>query len=614
MSGTVSSSNVASQAYVPPQQQNLLQQAGQGLGLIQGLNQVRRENETFGAQQTIGRAMQQAMDPATGQVNHQRFQELLAGNPMAAFLAPQALIQARQLEGATTQVQAGQAQLGMLRLNNVRQSVQGLLANPQVSREDVLREITNLLRLPSEQRPFDEATAAAQLATLPSDPAGVRRWLMQRMASTDQGLQQLQQFLPRPAMINTGPASVGVDMNPVSPTYGQQSGPAVTMGSSPQDMNELVDAIGPRGERIRVPRWAIAPMVTGAGTQVPGTGPGQPPASPSIFGNGRYPQPQGQTPSQPAAGAPQETRPAMSGGAAGPSTLPPGGFAASLPPGVSEAQTLQAARAAEAGTALLAAADEIPQIQGVLQNMDNLVRQFSSGQTADWQRIVGSLGTQVLPTALQGGIFDPSRAASQEEFNKQAMQLAQSQFRMLGGTGTDSQLASTMMTSPNELYSREGNRGIIAMLRGNYDALGVKARAWADWQRQGNGPETYFQFESQFNRNFNPRVFQMQYLPPHARETALTNMSNSDRVAYRRDFLHSVANNWIRVDGITPDVAREMLQEEQQRQVPASPPRSGPTPPPTAAVRREPLPDLDIMRDPAWVRQFERNEREGVPR
>lgn len=590
MSGSVTSSNVAAQAFVPQAPPNMLQQAGQGLGLIQGLNQVRRENETFGAQQTIGRAMQQAMDPATGQVNYQRFQELIAGNPMASFMAPQALSQARQLESATTQVQAGQAQLGMLRLNNVRQSVMGLLANPQVSRDDVIREITNLLRLPSEQRPFDEATAAAQLATLPSDPAGVRRWLLQRMASTDQGLQQIQQFLPRPSMINTGPAAIGVDMNPVSPSYGQQSGPAVTMGSTPQDMNELVDAIGPRGERIRVPRWAISPMVNGAGQQVPGTGPGQPPASPSIFGTGRYPQ-QGQPPGQPAAGATQGASPAMSGGAAAGPAMPPGSFPVTQPPGVPEAQTLQAGRAAEAGTALLQAADEIPQIQSALQNMDNLVRQFSSGQTADWQRVMGSLVNQALPTALQGLVFDaPNSVAAQEEFNKMAMQLAQSQFRMLGGTGTDSQLASTMMTSPNELYSREGNRGIIAMLRGNYDALGVKARAWADWQRQGNGPETYYQFESQFNRNFNPRVFQMQYLPESARATALNNMSANDRATYRRDFLHSVANGWIRINGITPDVAREMLQEE---------PRS------TSAPSTSPRPTLDIERDPNFQRQFD---------
>lgn len=532
-----------------PEPINPLVQFGQTTQILGGLSQLRRENETFGAQQVIGQAMQAATDPATGQINYQRFGELISGNPLAGFLAPQALAQASQLEQSRLQVQGIQAQLGMARLNNLRLSVQGLLANPNPTRDEVVREITNLLALPEGQRPFSAEVAAAQLATLPSDPAGIRRWLLQRMASTEQGVQQMSRFLPQPAFVNNGPTQTGYDTNPLSPTYGQRSGPSVVNAPGPSELNALTPGVGPNGQPFAAPRVNVAPMVDGAQQPV------NPQQGQSPFGSGRYP-----TPQTPGAAAPGAAAPG--GRAALPPGVPQGAFATGLPPGAPQAMEIEGAGAAQSSVALARQADRIPEMRASLQNMDNLIQQFNPGPMSGWTQTTTNGWNQILQgfglPVLQAGL---SNAAAQEEFTKQAYQIAQIQFQMLGGTGTNDQLASALTTSPNALLSRDGNRGIIALLRGNMDALEVKNKAWQEWQRQGNGPETYFQFEAQFNRNFNPRVFQQQYVTPEQRAVMFRNMSAADQDRYRRDWLYAVANGWIRVPDITPGVAARALNE-----------------------------------------------------
>lgn len=559
MSGTVDGS--IARGFTPPSgaQANPLAQFGQIVGVANALAQNRRENETFGAQQAIGRALQAAMDPQTGQVNPEAFRAAIANNPMAGFLAPQALAQARALEQGTLQVQQTQAALGQARLNNLRQSLQGLLTNPNTSREEVVTAVQNLLRLPESERPFSATVAASQLATLPSDPAGIRRWLLGHMASTDQGLQQIQRFLPNPTPVQTGAETRFVDTNPL--TNPGAAGQALPNQPGPGDRNALVQRYNPQTRQMElVPRQEVAPMVGGTGAAAPGTvpGAGTPPGSGGgqaprqlPFGDGRYPGGAGggQRPVAPQPG--QRTQPGQVPGAVtappvpgaqapGPTSAVPAG----PPLGAQGAAELTAQRSAEQGVELGRQADQVPTMMATLGNMRTMLSQFNTGPGAAWTREMVNSWNRVAPPTMQIRV---EGTAAQEEFVKLSTQLAQQQFQALGGTGANEQLASAMRTSPNETLSRMGNQSIIALLQGNADAIRVKNEEWQRWLASGRGPETYGQFSSEFNRSFDPRFFQAVYMSPESRRQMMNAMSETERREFNRNFRAAIERGWIRL-------------------------------------------------------------------
>ena len=542
MSGGIDGSIARGFNPTAPANANPFGQFSATIDMANSINKFRREDETFNAQQTVGRALQNAMDPRTGQINQEAFRAEIGNNPLAGFLAPQALAQAKALEQGTLQVQQTQALLGMARLNNLRQSVQGLLANPNVGREDVVKAVGDLLALPENERPFSATVAAATLANLPSNPAGVRQWLIQQMASTDQGLQQIQRFLPTPTGVPNGAGTRFVDTNPL--TNPNAAGQTVTNEPSPSDRNALVQRYNPETRQMEfVPRQELSPMVSGSGAPAAGTAPGQgtppgsgstPPPNNTPFGSGRYPGSSPQTGQVPGATTPPTQRPSTSAAPAGP------------PLGASGASEITAARSAEQGIELSRQADEVPTILSTLGNMKTMLRQFNTGPGASWTREMVNAYNRVAPPTMQIRV---EGTAAQEEFVKLSVQLAQQQFRALGGTGANEQLASAMRTSPNETISRMGNMSIIALLQGNADALRVKNDEWQKWLSSGRGPETYGQFSNEFNRGFDPRIFQAIHMSPESRRQMTSAMSPTERETFNRNFRSALDKGWISIPG-----------------------------------------------------------------
>lgn len=535
MSGTTVDSSIARGVAAPPApMQNPLDQFGRVVGIANALNTNRRENETFGAQQQIGRALQGSMNPQTGQVDHDAFARAIQGNPLAAFLAPQALIQARQLEQGVTQVQAAQAQLGMMRLNNLRTTVGGLLASPNTTRADVVNAVSQLVALPESERPFSATVAATALASLPQNPEQIRPWLMTQLASTETGLAHLQRFLPEGGTTNVGGQVRATNRDPVTGQVTQAGGNAgtMTMTPTPRERDEPTTFYDPTTRSMRTaPRQDVLPMYDGDGRPIPGTGQG---GAPSPFGTGRYPGgasgAPGATPTPPFAS--QGQRPP------GPIQSVPSGPALGEP----QAVAAEATQAAESASALARQAAELPNLRTILANLDTLVRGFSPGPGTQWQRVAAAGWNRLAPNTLQ---FNPQSIASQEEFVKQAFSLASQQFAALGGTGSNEQLAQVLGTSPSELLSRQGNQGIIAMLRGNADAMDVANREWQRHLAEGGSPSQFNQFMAEFNRGFNPRVFQWMYLSREARETMWRNMSPQDRANLTRSAGEAVQRGWV---------------------------------------------------------------------
>jgi hypothetical protein len=205
---------------------------------------------------------------------------------------------------------------------------------------------------------------------------------------------------------------------------------------------------------------------------------------------------------------------------------------------------VQAQQSAHQGAALQQAADSVPQQKAILGNLEAQLRNFTSGPNAQWARVAQAFVNTPLQAMGFAG-FNPKAIASQEEFNKQAANLAQAQFQALGGTGTDAKLDSAMHTSPSEALSKQGNQNIINLLKGNADAIAVKNREWQAYLGDGHTPADYGKFSTEFNRQYDPRVFQAQYMSRQQRNELLNGMSKTEQAQFKRSYQSAVEKGWI---------------------------------------------------------------------
>ncbi len=220
-----------------------------------------------------------------------------------------------------------------------------------------------------------------------------------------------------------------------------------------------------------------------------------------------------------------------------------GGLAAAPPLGAPEAAATSATFSANQGNTLQGRADRVMDNKAILGNLEGELQDFTTGpgteSVAKFKKFVNAqLGTN----------FDGKGLASREQFNKLAGMLAQSQFQALGGTGTDAKLDATTLTSPNSELSKMGNKGIIALLKGNEDAITAKNQAWQQWQ-QSHGPQSYGQFSTQFNKMYDPRVFQSQYLTPEDNKKMLSGMTAQEKKTFLNSYRTAINNGWVKLPG-----------------------------------------------------------------
>lgn len=209
------------------------------------------------------------------------------------------------------------------------------------------------------------------------------------------------------------------------------------------------------------------------------------------------------------------------------------------------AANITSGESAKSGVGLRTRADQVAPQKALLGNLDAALDQFTAGPGADWTKVAKAMTNRVSPV---GNIFDPKSIASQEEFTKQAVQLAQSQFQALGGTGTDSKLDSAMHTSPNDALSNLGNKGIIAMLKGNEDAIATKNKEWQQWKKTNNDPNgsTYDDFSTNFNQNFDPRVFQSKYMTADDKAKMIKSMDANELNNFKKNYNLAHENGWVK--------------------------------------------------------------------
>lgn len=469
--------------------------------------------------------------------------------------------QAMGLSNQAQDLQAKQFGLQVQRLQQLNAHLGSLIADPEVQAggPGAMKKITqvggqlvSLGIIPAK----DLTVAIGGI-----NPANPMAALRQAQLNTLSAQERMNAVYGTPTVVNNGQSQQFVRQSPFMGGVAPMAGGNIPNQISPEGrMQRVTGPVGPNGEATQ--ESALAAGVR-EGTLTPQGNlvvPGAPPVPPNRL------QQRTQPPQIPAGGLPVQAAPAPVGTALPPPMQPPRGVQApapagpqvaqnnpfrstttSLPAGVSGAMGVDAEAGAQQGVALQRAADTLPDQRAELANLEKNLKLFESGPQAERLRQFKT-GANAAGSLIGMTPFDKQSIASQEAFVKGAAILAQKQFGALGGTGTDQQLGSAIKANPNEALSKEGNKNLVAMLKGNVAALEAKNNAWQQWKAK-YGPNSFSQFSVDFNQNFSPRAFQWAFMDAGERKKMFDSMTPAERKELGGALTTAEQRGWIRPDG-----------------------------------------------------------------
>lgn len=470
---------------------------------VENLNALRDQQ----AKQASADAYRQSLNP-DGTVNTPKYNALIASGP-GAWNAGELMRQQGAAGIAQTGAAQGQFNLASAQNSAVNNAASAALGVPDdqlhASVAQQLQKLVDANMVPRDK-------AMAWLANLSNDPAQMRQQLKTIWAQTappeiGQALRFGQPFRQTGPGGSTIGGTQDITSGAVSSPQGQAGAP---QGPSPEAGLEQVDVTITGADGKQYPAKVFKKDIPGYGGSAAGGGsppqggaanpPGVPAPGSSGIGSGRI----NPVPDNPALRKPGAPQPQGGGGAVGGAQPFVTGPAVGEKPAIEETAKSGAAM----GNALTARADQVPTNKANYANMlTDLSKLDTMGPGTDKEVAINS--------ALQkltgyGFSMNREQVAAGNSFAKLANIAVGQQLQSIGGT--DARQALFMGSNPNLDLSKLGNQQIIHTLQGNEDAIQAKSRAWQDWQKRGNGPDTYAGFQDDFNHHFDPRVFQQQYM------------------------------------------------------------------------------------------------------
>ncbi|WP_176322475.1 hypothetical protein [Burkholderia vietnamiensis] len=410
------------------------------------------------ANRAVSAAYQQATDPTTGKVDNNKLMGIISQDPRAAYnmsqIAQGINTQQQQQIGIDTAKldQSIKAQTGL------RQGLGSLLTKPDLSPQDVMGFATTQLQAGA----ITPQVFQAEMQSMPQDPQALRGWVQQHYMSALNGETQLNAMMPRYAQVNTGPATVAVNQNPLAAGGGVGTvGYTVQNGLSPSDAQSPGITLNKSGQPVT---YTKGQMQAGEVPQLPG-----------------------------------------------------GGYATSPPLGASDVASGAATRY---NTLQTAAAQAKPMMQ--TYDLANQAVQGAitagkgSGPIASAggvvQTILGALGQKSTGDSVK----DYQLAVNY--LNSAADQAASS----LGLSGSDSRLAAAKAGQPDpNNMNLPALQESIAHAKGLQQALLDRQQAATNFLAQnGNNTSQLPQFEAKWNQAFNPDVSYIRSLTDPAQQQA----------------------------------------------------------------------------------------------
>lgn len=217
---------------------------------------------------------------------------------------------------------------------------------------------------------------------------------------------------------------------------------------------------------------------------------------------------------------------------------PAPGITTGLSPATAAALPEIGTSAAKQSIRLSALANEVPTRKALLDNMLADAAEFTSGPMSEDLKTALAGINELFGTRIQ-----LDRVAAQERFDKIANQIALQQSGELGVSDLTTQTA--MGANPNSRLSNLGIVGVIAQLKGNEDAILVKNEKWQDYLDDGGSEEDFYSWSRNFNKRFDPRVFQASYLDEVSKRKMIATLNPAELKKFKEHFNYAVEQGWI---------------------------------------------------------------------
>lgn len=467
------------------------------------------------ANQALGDAYRQAVDPATGRFDPLKFNQLMASNPITSFAAKGGIESSQALQGAQLEQNAKMQSL-------LNESITAALASPDANlKQSVLEQAA---RLRAAGFPSDRIDAS--LLHLSSDPAQLRQQL-ETVRVQSLPPDQRQQVIYGMPFRQTGPGGV---------TQGGLQDPRGGGVTAPPQagMPTGMDA----GQYAAYQQWLLAPV------EYPD------PANPAATKHGTRAtmfQDLNVDPRQAWPGALQGAaapRPAPTGGPSGfgPSPNKPGaaGAPATAPPvtrsfgaGTGVTAPSQADLQTQKASADQFAADNtaagtyqqrifpLVQAASILKSGD-----VTTGQGAEaFNRVKSFLMTQATNLGAD------AQTIQQADFDKVAKYLQQYVNMQGMSARSDSALSSAISGNPSAHISTLANQQILPVMIGMER---MKQMILSDFKARGGQPAQYSNYASEWQNTHDPRAFIFDMMDNDQRAKMVASMNPTQRAMFNR--------------------------------------------------------------------------------
>lgn len=474
----------------PSVQYNPLQMAMQ----VQQLKNAQLANQTgqfsLDSQKAVGDAYQAATDPTTGQTDFNKLHGILSnsGQAGASKMPEIATNSIGQQQGKQSLTQA-QFDLYQKQSDAVNKITTGIASDPNATPDQVYSQVA----LAIKNGAITPQAAAQGLSDLPGSDApkgAIQAWAARHAAQSAGFQEQLKQMAPNYVNTGNGATNQVTDFNPnTAPSYPKQI--TVDQKLTPGQVVQPV-SVYQNGQQGNISAGQFAAQ-TGNGALVGG------PTAPvnqggAATGNGRYPQ-QPQQAGQPAPAQPAGFVP--TGAPVGQNELAAGG--------AQRVNTLQQAAAS--------APNQMHSYDLALEAAHGAVTGQGAGKIIDPQQILQTMGL--------GGMATGERVKDTQILNSQLASAADQAAASLGLAGSDARLQAAKAGQPNGEMNAPALIQQIKYVKGLQQGVVDKSNAYQAYLgKNGNNTANIGQFDSQFNKTFNPDVSYVRSLSNPADQQA----------------------------------------------------------------------------------------------
>jgi hypothetical protein len=395
--------------------------------------------------------------------------------------------------------------------NYISNILSSLYGKPDLSANDIIQEGSKAVQMgiiPQQQ-------FGTMLQNLPQDPQALRQYVGSLALRTASAAEKLQAHAGQFMQNDVGSGIAGVVRNPMTGEVNPAQGGSAYLPKGPTvgDAQARVEGV-PDAQGRPTQRPAIGAAIE-AGTLNPNGTVNAPP--PPGYGSNRLVAPYGDLSNT---------------------------VFASQPVAMPQGSNTVAEGSAGQFVALQKAAEGARDRKALMQDMEKHLGSFTPGIVGDKLAPFGNAANGIANAFGKSDVF--AGVASKEQFDKLSATLQQQRAAL--GVSSDAGLSNAGASTPNSRYTTAGLEGMLANLKGNEDAIQIKNQEASKWLAT-HGPNSYGQFQQQFNQTFEPRVFQLPYMKRDAAKKMLSSLSPAEAAKVDQAYQTAVANGWIKSIG-----------------------------------------------------------------